>query len=355
LALLLIGSLSIGGCAKTSTKAVETSKTDAVINVETAKVTTAALDESAVLSGKLEALDSANIVAKSAGKVASIAVDVGSTVSAGQVMISLEADDLAAALNLAGAGVDNAQLTLELAAKQYERGKALAASGAISQKDYDNDYEGAYRKAEIGLKSAQATLEQSQVKYNDTFIKSPLDGIVTARNINVGEQANSATTLLTVMNLDKLVVVVNVNEDQVNRIKEGQELDMKVTAVSSDQIFKGVIKNIALSANSNSKVFPVKVQLFNSNHILKPGMFAEVTFKWAERSGLLVPINSVSSDGIINRVYLVQDGVAKQTRVVTGPSDAKNVLVISGLKEGDEVIVNTPNAVKDGTKVKTRS
>jgi len=351
---LIISSLSILGCSKTSTNAVVATKADTV-NVETAKVVTAALDESAVLSGKLEALDSANIVAKSAGKVASIAVDVGSTVSAEQIMISLEADDLAATLNLALAGVDSAQLTFDLATKQYERGKALAGSGAVSQADFDNDYEGAYKKAEIGLRSAQATLEQSQAKYNDSFIKSPLNGIVTARNINVGEQANSASTLLTVMNLDKVVVVVNVNEDQVNRIQVGQELNIKVAAVSPDQIFKGVIKNIALSANASSKVFPVKVQIDNSDHSLKPGMFAEVTFKWAEKSGLLAPINAVSSDGVINRVYLVQDGVAKQTRVVTGPSDAKNIMIVSGLKDGDEVIINTPNTVKDGIKVKTRS
>lgn len=341
------------GCSKTTTTASGPAKTQ--VMVDAAQVKTGTLSLSNTVNGKLEALNSANVVAKSSGKVADIAVDVGSSVAAGQVLISLESDDLAAALRLAEAGVETAQINYDLAQKQFERGRELHDAGAISQSDFDVNYQAALDKARIALKSAQATQDQQQAKYNDSFIKSPLDGVVTTRNINVGEQAGSASTLITVMNLDKVIVNINVLEDQVNRLHVGQQVEVKVSAVS-DTPFTGAITNIASAASTSSKVFPVKVHIDNRDHVLKPGMFAEVTFTVTGKTGLLVPNTAVTSYNGSQKVFLIKEDIARDTPVVAGESDSQYTLIVSGVSEGDEVIINgTDAALKDGVGVKRKT
>ncbi|MGE5417838.1 MAG: efflux RND transporter periplasmic adaptor subunit [Acidobacteriota bacterium] len=351
--LLVISAIGIGGCGqKADTPSTETS-VENVINANTTGVFLGPLQERITLSGKLDALNLANVVAKTPGKVAKLLVDVGSRVSAGQTMIVLESEDLAASLASAQAGVDNAQVSLDLASSQYERGKALHVQGAITQADFENNYEGPWKKAEVALKTAQASLAQARAKYNDAMIKSPLAGVITARNINVGELAGSSSPLVTVMSLDKVVVMVNVNEDQVNKLKVGQDVKVKVSAVS-DSPFTGKISNIALAANTSSKVFPVKIQIDNQDHVLKPGMFADVTFTWTDKPGLLVPLTAVVQDNGSHKVFVIKDGAAKSVRISIGKSDSKNTQVISGLNEGDMVVVNVPDGLKDGSKVNTQ-
>ncbi|MGE5406056.1 MAG: efflux RND transporter periplasmic adaptor subunit [Candidatus Saccharibacteria bacterium] len=352
-ALLVFSAIGIAGCGKKTDTTSAGSASEAVINVNTTRVTNGPLQENITLSGKLDALNLANVVAKAPGKVAKLLVDVGSRVAAGQTMIVLESEDLAASLASAQAGVESAQVSLDLASSQYERGKALFIQGTITQADYENNYEGPWKKAEVGLKTAQASLAQARAKYNDAMIKSPLAGVVTARNINVGELAGSSSPLITVMSLDTVVVMVNVNEDQVNKLKVGQDVKVKVSAVS-DTPFAGKISNIALAANTSSKVFPVKIQINNKDHMLKPGMFADVTFSWTEKPGLLVPLTSVVDDNGSHKVFVIENNIARAAKVDIGKSDAKNTQVLSGLNEGELVVVTVPDALKDGGKVSTQ-
>lgn len=350
--LLVITNLFAAGCAKSSGNS-DASVKERPISVKSAKVVEGTLNESTSVSGTLEALDSANIVAKASGKVAGISVDIGSAVAAGQTLMALEAEDLAAAVASAEAAVENAEITYELALKQYERGQELVQGGAIARADFENNYEGALKKAEAGLKSARAALAQSQVRYKDAFIKSPINGVVTAKNINVGELAGTSSPLITVVNLDKVVVKANVNEDQVNKLEVGQKVNVRVSAASQTPL-KGVVANIALAANT-TKAFPVKIQLDNRDHKLKPGMFAEVMFEWKGKKALMVPREAVLSNSEGSKVYLIKEGVVKEQKVETGATDGKNIYIISGLNKGEEVAVSNLDSLKDGYEVSVQS
>ncbi|GAB6158760.1 efflux RND transporter periplasmic adaptor subunit [Desulfotomaculum varum] len=227
-------------------------------------------------SGKIEAVQWSNLVSKVAGKVAAVHVDMGSFVKKDQLLVSLAAEDKAAEVTEAIAQVDSAKVEYELAQKSYQRGKELLAAQAISQADYDNLYEGPYKKAEVKLRSAQAALQKKQIAYDDMFIKAPFAGVITAKNINPGEMAGTQTPILTLVNLDRVVIRGTVDEHHINKLKVGQQVQIKVAAVS-DQPFTGQISNIAMAADPQTKAFPVKIQVANPNHLLKPGMFAEVT------------------------------------------------------------------------------
>lgn len=356
-ALMVILSIAMAGCSKNPQ---EQDKAQGVRGgrgagaVKVAQVVEGNLREKMTLSGTLEALNSADVVAKTSGKVASLLVDVGSRVSAGQTLMTLEAEDLKAAVAAAEANLETAKVTYDLSLSKYQRGKELKQSEAISQWDFEENYEGAYRKAAAALKSAQAALAQSQARYNDTIIKSPISGVVTARNINVGELAGSSGPIFSISNLDKVVVLVNVNEQQVNKFAEGQKVAVKVSAVSQNP-FTGVVTNIALAADPKLKAYPIKIELDNKDHKLKPGMFAEVLWERELEKSLLIPRQAVVSQDGKSKVFVLDHGVVKERQVQTGAADGQNIAVISGLSKGEQVIIDNLDNLKDGMKVTPQS
>ncbi|MBO8137996.1 MAG: efflux RND transporter periplasmic adaptor subunit [Desulfotomaculum sp.] len=226
-------------------------------------------------SGKIKAVQSADLVSKVPGKVDRVHVDIGSEVKAGQVLVSLSADDLAANVEAAAAAVEKAQVEYELAQQNYQRGKELFANNAISEAAYQNQYEGPFKRAQVGLKTAEAGLKKAKAAYEDMFLKAPFAGVITARNINPGEMASQQQALVTLVNLDRVVVEGSVDEYQVNKLKTGQVAKIKVPAIPG-KIFEGKVTNIALAADPGTKSYTVKVQVDNRDRQLKPGMFAEV-------------------------------------------------------------------------------
>lgn len=381
LAVLLAALLAAGGCGKSSANEQEEGAAGAA-PVSTVKARLGLLNDSTTVSGKLEAVQSANVVAKIPGKVAAVHVDIGSVVKAGQLMVTLENDTQKAAVSQAAAGVAQAKAGLARAEADlitakasyqvdkanYERNKELLAADAISQSAFES-IELTYKKSKenvertlpaalassrAALQSAQAALQSAQATYNDTLIKAPFSGVVTARNINPGEMASSAAPVVTVVNLDKVIVKATVNEDMVNQLKQGQEVTVKVGAISAEP-FKGIVSNIALAADSASKAFPIKVQIDNSKHQLKPGMFAEVQLSKDRAKALLVPREAVVREGDKDVVWTVKNGTAGKQEVKAGESDGKQIIILSGLAEGDEVVTAGQESLQDGAKVNVRN
>ncbi|ABO48999.1 secretion protein HlyD family protein [Desulforamulus reducens MI-1] len=271
---LLLLLVFLVGCNQSTDENTQVQK-DEVQMTATAQKTLKDKQATMVISGKIEAVQSANLVSKVAGKVAAVHVDIGSTVKVGQLLVSLAAEDKAAEVEESATLVEKAQVEYDLALKTYQRGKELLASQAISQADYDNQYEGPYKRAEVGLKSAQATLKRKQISYEDMFIKAPFAGVITAKNINPGEMAGTQNALLSLVNLSQVVIKGTVGEKEINQLKNGQEVQAKVPAIPG-KTFTGKISNIALAADSQTKAYPIKVQLDNPGYIMKPGMFAEI-------------------------------------------------------------------------------
>jgi len=378
--LLLISLILMAGCNST----IAGNSGSPVVSRATAR--TGTLTNGAVSSGKLEALNAANIVPKTSGKAASILVDVGSEVKEGDLLLTLDAADLVALVDLSAAQLDKvrnsdlpsqenqAQLNLantgasyKKAEADYQRNKQLADAAAISKQQLEQsekDYlqaKAAYEAAQNSLsilenatipetiRQCEAQLSKARADYENTVIKAPFSGIVTARNINPGEMASPSTPVISLVNLDTVLVQANVSEDQINKIKVGQELQVKIGSVQQEP-FKGTVTNIALAANSSTKAYPVKVQIQNPGHILKPGMFTEV-YLAAGESGIIVPREAVIVNGDKSMVWIIENGSVKSREVVTGLSDGKDILVTSGLKDGEEVALGGSNSLQDGMKV----
>lgn len=342
----------LAGCGNNSNPTVK--------NV-TQKVSMGQINSVSVITGKIEPLNMATITSKISGKIINIQADIQSQVSKGQTLLTLDTEDLSLGVDSARAAVVSANSSVAVAKaaiktaqinynenkKNYERGLQLIKSQAISQYAFDNDYEKPYKLAEASLDAAQASLNASlaqvgaaevnlkkaQTSLNDSIIKSPLSGIVTSRNVNVGEIIGTSTTLFTVMNIDKVYVKSTVTEDQINNIKKGQKLSVKVASVADN--FEGVVSNISYSQDAQAKAYVVKIEINNSNHILKPGMFAEIYLSPETIKGIIVPVQAIKD----TTVSVIENGVTKLKKVKTGPSDGKNIIVTDGLSVGDEIII----------------
>lgn len=293
-----------------------------------------------VLAGKLEAAQVCDLVAKVPGRVAEVRVDVGSVVEKGQVLLVLEGRELAERVKQAEAGVAQAEAALaaakaaaqaldaaleaakgnlavaqanyEVAAANYERGKQLYEAGAISEAVFQAEYtlrykqareqaevvgpaqvrqlqeqrrqaENALEQARAGLKTAQANLALARLAYEDTLIKSPIRGVVTARNVDPGEVAGSAVPVLTVADTTTLYVRAAAPPEKLGLLREGMRVKVRVPAVGGEAR-EGEVVSLAPAADPGSKAYAVKVRLAATPG-LKPGMYAEVLLPQPKKDG----------------------------------------------------------------------
>lgn len=282
-----------------------------------------------IMAGKIEANDQVNLAAKNSARVSEVLVDIGSKVNAGDTIIKLDTQELQAqvaqaqaAVNVAKANLTNAMSTArpeqiaqdeaslksateayEVSKKNYERTKTLGEADATTQQQLETSKQ-QFVTAESQQKTAQEVLNmhkngatetsidvyRAQVEQTEAALKtaqtslingtitSPISGVVTAKNINVGEMASSNATLASISNINALCVNAYAPLDIVNQLKEGQDVVVKVAEVENAEV-EGKITIINSKLNSQSRNVLVKVSLSDQNLELKPGMFAEVGLK----------------------------------------------------------------------------
>ncbi len=381
--LLAITALVLAGCSQGGRRTGPDHP--AVISTATAHM--GMLPGGAVVSGRLEALYSADVVPGTPGKVAEIPVDVGDEVAEGDLLVSLDAADLEALVDLYAAQLDKArssdlpvqkiqaelalaraQAGFKLAEADYLRSTELKEASALSLRQFEEServylqekagYEAAKKSLDIlvgatipeTIRQCEAQLQKARADYNNSIIRAPLSGVVTARNINPGEMANAAQTIISIVNLDTVAVQAGVSEEQVNKIHVGQELQVRVGSVR-DGPFTGRVSNIALAANASTRAYPVKIQIENPGHVLKPGMYAEVLLDAGAEAGIIIPGAAVTMLDQKSFVWVIEDGCAYRREVETGQSGGRDVIVRAGLKEGEELAVTGIEALGEGMKV----
>lgn len=340
-----------------------------------------------VASGKLEALNSANVVPKTAGRVASVPVDVGSEVAEGDLLVSLDAADLEALVelnaaqlervrssdlpaqkNLAEYNLANAEALFKTCDADYQRYRQLFSSGTVSAQQFEvaerqylqakASYESAQNALDIlvnatipeTIRQYEAQLKKARADFANTVVRAPFSGVITSKSINPGEMVSPTVPVISIANLDTVVVQANVSEDQVNMIQVGQELEVKVGSVRQEP-FTGTVTNIAQAASPTTKAYPVKIMIKNPLHLLKPGMFAEVTLRFSDEEGIIIPVEALLQDEDGSFVWVLDNGLAARRGVAAGQSDGKYVIIKSGLSEGETVATAGTDTLSEGMKV----
>lgn len=345
--LLMMASLLVfTGCGAKEAETDQPQEEKAVL-VATGKAVTDNISSIAIVNGKIAADMEVSILPKMGGKVAEVNFQVGDKVRKGDVLVRLESTELQAQLQQARAGLAMAKANYESAQANLARTKSLFEQGAVSQQQL----EAAQTAVATGSPdSASASVQLMEAQLANTIIKSPADGIVASRTVEVGEMA-SQMPVMTIVDIEKVKVKTSVTEGEVNKLKLSQKVDVIVSAVGEEP-FAGTIVTISPAADSQSNTFPITIEIPNGEHKLKPGMFAEIKLALETKENVLVlSKQAVIDSGDKKYVYVVQDNKAIQTEIATGVEDDTRVEVLSGIKDGDDIVLTGQNKLQNETPV----
>lgn len=357
--LFMFAALMVGCREKTSTPPEEV-----LVPVETIRVGVADLPHHINTSGEIMAGAKATVAPKVSARIAAVQVQMGDKVSKGQVLFELEATDARHAISMSEAGVGVARAGVNKAGQavadaelNYERSKTLYEGQAISKAQFDqaestlNHAVYSAQLAKEQLAQAEAALQNAQENLNNFVVTAPISGLVAAVNIENGEMAGPQTTAITLVNLDPVKVKVNLSENVISAIRPGVEIPVEISALN--KTVTGTVAAIAPQADPATRAFPVEICLNNKEGDIKAGMVASLRLETGISQGAV----AVPADAVLERdgqysVFLLIDGMAKETPVKTGISSGQLTEIKEGVQKGQEVIVSGNRLVTDGQKVK---
>ncbi|MAP81899.1 MAG: efflux transporter periplasmic adaptor subunit [Aequorivita sp.] len=384
-------------------------KTGDFKEVEVSQISPIDIFETVAATGKIQPEVEVALSSEVSGEIIELPVREGQTVEKGDLLVKINPDLIQAAVSQSQASLQNvrAQLTQAEASERnakltYERNKTLFEKGVISKAEWDKsvaDYEMAQanvKAAYYSVQSASANVKQSVDNLSRTTIYAPMSGTISKLSVELGERVvgtaqMAGTEIVRVANLQNMEVVVDVNENDIVKVSVGDSTIVEVDAYLKRE-FQGVVSEIANSAESSLTAdqvtnFKVKVRILPESYKsltegkpesyspFRPGMTATVDIITNKKKNIIgVPISAIViktdttdskrtytnqvnsiSDEKFEAVYVKEGEVAKLRVVKTGIQDDTNIEIVSGLKEGETVIVGPYNTVtkslKQGDKV----
>lgn len=308
------------------------------------------LGRTVLLSGKVAAVTEVAVASKIPGRIAEVRVELGQPVKKGDLLVALENGELAAQVQQARAGVATAGANLVNARANFDRMQNLLRQGAISQQQFEQARL-ALATAEAQVQQAEAALQLAQTNYQNSLIHAPADGVIGQRAAQPGGYASPGVPLLTVVDLNRMVIEGTVGESDINRVQTGQSVAATVPAIPG-QTFPGKVVGVSPSADPRTRNFTVRVELDNASQALKSGMYAEVALVTDQRPGVTaVPLEAVVERDGAKAVFVVQDDKAALRKVELGVATQSEVEVKAGVKPGEQVVVAGQNLLFEGAPV----
>ncbi len=307
-----------------------------------------------LLSGSLRALDLATVKARVAGDVREILVREGEAVRAGQVVARMDTTEYEAKLAQARGNLNSARAQLEIAIKARDNNAALVDKGFISKNAFDNSAS-QYTGAKASVDAAQGAFDVAQKQLNDTVLRAPIAGLVSARNVQPGEKVSPDYKLIEIVNLQKMELEAAVPASEIARVAIGQSVSLHVEGMP--QSFEGKVVRINPAAQAGSRSIPVYVQVTNANNQLRAGMFADGKLVLGSKPGVLaLPPGAVRRDGSGAYVFTIDNGKIARKPVTTGSEgqsgDEPRIEIVSGLDFGAQVIRADMGNLAPGTPVR---
>lgn len=305
------------------------------------------------LSGSLRAVDLASVKSKVAGDVRDVLVREGEQVRAGQVVARMDVIEHEARVAQARGNLNNARAQLAIAAKTRENNLALVEQGFISRNAFDNSAS-QFEAASAAVDAAQGALDLVMKSLNDTVLRAPIAGLVSARYVQPGEKVATDSKLLDIVNLQKLELEAAVPASDIAQVAIGQPVELQVEGQTGP--FAGKVVRINPATQSGSRSVPVYVQLTNPQNQLRVGMFAEARLVLTSRSGVLaLPQDAVRKDGNGSYVFTIDGGKIARHPVRTGASGLDGgqrlIEILSGIERGAQVIRADMGNLQPGTPV----
>ena len=351
--------------------AADEERRDFVPTVTTATVNASGKTMSVTWPGTTEAFAQANIYARASGYISKREVDIGSRVKAGQLLLEITAPELdhqiaqaEATLTEMQAALQQAQANRDLGQVTWNRDSTLVQKGWVTQQQGDTDRLNlkaqdaavAVAQANIKAQTAQIAVLHQQKDYQSVI--APFDGVITARNVDVGSlvqaDATSGTFLFTLMQSDTLRIQLYVPQDEAFGIGPGVDAVVRVPELPGRD-FPGKVTRIADALQPGTRTLLTEIDVPNPDHALSPGVYCTVELKIPRKTpSLVLPSEAIIFNAKGLSVAVVEDGAAHLHNVNVVRDFGTTIEVNAGVKDGDQVILAPPVDLADGQKVNVR-
>ena len=329
----IASAMLLSSCGSKTEQSANAPKADPVVSVVIAHAEDVEINNT--FTSNIEPYAVNNIVSQTAGRIVSINAEVGSKVKKGQLLAKM--DDV----NLAKTRMQYVNDSTELG-----RLTELYKIGAVSQADYD---------------VAKLSLEITKKTYNNlaenTYLRSPINGVVTARNYDKGDMYSMAQPIFVVQQITPVKMLINISESLFTQVSKDMEFDITVDAYP-EEVFKGKVNLIYPTVSATTHTFPVEVISQNNDQRLRPGMFARVTANFGVNHHVVVPdVAVVKQQGSGEHfIYVLQpDNTVKYQLVEVGKRLGNRYEIVSGINEGDKIVTEGQARLKDGVSVQVKN
>ena len=302
--------------------------------VETDVVAIREVPLSETYTANIEAENLNNIAPATPNRIRRILVDVGDPVRRGQTLVELDA-----------ANIDQLKIQLDQIERDYNRAAELLRIGSGTK---------------MAVEQAKAQLDAARTQYQNarenTILTSPINGVVTARNYDPGDMSGSLPVLSVGQITPAVKAVINVTENDLTRVSRGMEASVSFDAFPGEA-FSGTVTRISPAVDPASRTFAVEVTIANPKGEIKPGLFAYVTLDFGTRSNVVVPDRAVvKQTGSGNKfVYIFSQGKVSFSQVELGRRLDDGYEIISGVADGDSVVITGQSRLADGAAVQIHS
>lgn len=368
LTLLVVAGLGFGGIFVRKQWERRQAESPASKPISTANVEARDISFAIIAAGEIGPADQVSVRPEINGKIAELPVDIGDKVRKGELLCRLDDTDLQSEKEtqmseIAGAKlqIDAAALQVEKTEREYNRNRQLLDSRLVAQEIFDNartDYEVARNSLALSknaLERAEKTLKQIQDRLAKTRIEAPFDCTVLTRPVSLGQTVsgsagfNSGTEVMTIANLNDMIITAHINQADVTRMKNGQPVDVQVESVPGLNMH-GEVERIAPQAiiKNGIKGFSARIAIKTIDSRIRPGMTAILSIPVASvEKALSVPLSAVFTEKGERYVYVQEGEVFERRPVQIGISDYSFAEVQNGLKDGEVVALELPLEVKE--------
>ncbi|MGB7843332.1 MAG: efflux RND transporter periplasmic adaptor subunit [Salinimicrobium sp.] len=307
-------------------------------------------------SGKIEAVNSANLSTRMMGYIQDIRVNVGDKVKKGELLISINNTDLQAKRAQVNASITEAEAAYNNAKKDYERFKTLYEEQSASQKEMD-DQTARFEMAQARLEGAKQMKNEVESQFAYSNIRAPFSGVITNKFSEEGTMANPGQPLLAIEAPGNFEVIARIPESEISRIKTGTKVDVIIKSI--DQTVQGTVSELSSSARNTGGQYLAKVALEKTDAEVLSGMYATVRFpieKQEETTGtVMIPQEAIITRGDLKGIYTVSSQNTALLRWLRlGRSYGDRVEVLSGLKPGESYIISADGKIFNGAKVSVK-
>ncbi len=330
--LSLIALTGCGGKNKNQTSAADSAAMAARL-VETTVVKLDTLNETITYTATVQAEVTNNITPQVGNRIVRLAAEVGDRVGRGQVLAELDRTQLT-----------QAKVQLENTRTNFNRMDELYKIGGISKQQWD---------------ALKMQLDVAESAYNNllenTILRSPISGVVTARNYDKGDMASPALPIYVVEQIAPVKLLINVSEQYLTRLRKGMSATVSVDALH-EQSFEGKIALIYPAVDPTTHTVSVEVQIANREQLIRPGMYAKATLNFGSKQAIMVSdlavVKQVGSGEFY--VFVVENGKAVRRVVTLGVQQGNNYEILQGLNVGDVVVTAGMNNLTDGQAVRIK-